>query len=224
MKVTTDACLFGAWAATRIGSAKPAIAGRRMLDIGTGTGLLSLMVAQHCDGTIDAVEMEAACAEQAKKNIEASPFKKRIHLVHANVLQWQTGMQYDCIFSNPPFYEKEIPSTLATKNMAHHAEGLKLVDLFQFIKKHLMEKGDFLLLLPAKREKELDGLLKKAGLFIQQKIWVQQTPRHLPFRLMIQGCGEEAERLSDEKISIKNEAAQYTPAFTNLLKNYYLHL
>jgi tRNA1Val (adenine37-N6)-methyltransferase len=222
MKVTTDACLFGAWVAAEIGrfSKSP----DRLLDIGTGTGLLSLMVAQKNSGRIDAVEIDLAASEQASENVGASPWKEKISIVHQDVLQWQPPSLYDCIFSNPPFYEKELRSTKEAKNIAHHDEGLKLADLLNFIKQQLAEDGSFLLLLPAKRGAEAERLFAKAGLFFAQKVYVQQTLKHPPFRLMIQGCHKKVEAVTEQTISIRNEAGDYTKEFVRLLQDYYLYL
>lgn len=222
MKVTTDACLFGAWVATEVH--KLTSSQVHLLDIGTGTGLLSLMMAQKTEGQIEAVEIDAAAAEQASENVAASPWSKRIQVLQQDVLQWQTARQYDCIFSNPPFYQNEIKSAKDQKNIAHHDEGLTLAELLPFIKNHLTEEGRFFLLLPAKREKEAEALLKSNGLFLQQKVSVQQTLKHQPFRLMIQGRRKKVAAVTEQAIHIKNEADAYTPEFISLLQDYYLYL
>ena len=222
MKVTTDACLFGAWVAAEISrfNSSP----DRLLDIGTGTGLLSLMVAQKNGGRIDAVEIDLAASEQACENAGASLWKERISIIHRDVLQWQPPAFYDCIFSNPPFYEKELRSTTSARNIAHHDEGLKLADLLLFIKKHLAKEGSFFLLLPAKRESEAERLFAEADLFVQQKVRVQQTLNHPPFRLMIQGCRKKVETITQQTISIRNNDGDYTMEFVRLLQDYYLYL
>ena len=110
------------------------------------------------------------------------------------------------------------------KNIAHHDEGLKLNELLQFIKTHLKVDGSFFLLLPAKREKEVELLLQQQGLFLQQKVLVQQTLDHQPFRLMIQGCLQKVEKVAERILSIRDEKDYYTPDFISLLKNYYLYL
>src|SRR5687768_1369738 len=105
MKVTTDSCLFGSWCAEEIRKDnKPDDA---LLDIGTGTGLLSLIIAQKNDCLIDAVEIDTATAEQAKENLNASPFKEKIFIYNQDILKFKNRL-YDVIISNPPFYEKEI--------------------------------------------------------------------------------------------------------------------
>jgi tRNA1Val (adenine37-N6)-methyltransferase len=222
MKVTTDGCLFGAWVAKEVHR----FTGLQvhLLDIGAGTGLLSLMVAQKNSAAIDAVEIDPAAALQAQENVSASPWKETIFIIRQDVLQWKTTRQYDCIFSNPPFYENELRSGNGIKNIAHHDEGLKLSGLFQFIKRHLKSEGRFFLLLPAKRETEAEALLQSHGLHLQRKVLVQQTLKHQPFRMMIQGRRQKVERVTEERVSIRDEKDTYTPEFVSLLKDYYLYL
>jgi tRNA1Val (adenine37-N6)-methyltransferase len=131
MKVTTDACLFGAWSSEIIN--KGLFAKDNALEIGAGTGLLSLMVAQKNNITIDAVEIDASASQQAAENIVASPWKERISIHHSDILRFDNHKKYDCIFSNPPFYENEIDSINDKKNLAHHGLGLKLDVLFEIM-------------------------------------------------------------------------------------------
>ena len=102
MKVTTDGCLFGAWCAREIQNGKWKM--ENLLDIGTGTGLLSLMIAQKADIAIDAVEIDADAAKQASANVAGSPFSTEINVIEKNILDFEKE-EYDCIVSNPPFYE-----------------------------------------------------------------------------------------------------------------------
>jgi tRNA1Val (adenine37-N6)-methyltransferase len=140
------------------------------------------------------------------------------------VLHWQPELQYDLIFSNPPFYENELKSPGDKKNIAHHDEGLKLGKLVQFIENHLSADGTFFLLLPLKRERELEHLLQQYNLHLQQKVYVQQTLKHQPFRLMIQGLRKKISEARTTVLSIKDNDDQYTPEFIALLKDYYLYL
>lgn len=224
MKVTTDACLFGAWVAETIDSLQPFTQNLKLLDIGTGTGLLSLMVAQKTTADITTVEIEESAAGQAAENVNASPWQERIEIVHADVLQWQTGEKFACIFSNPPFYEKELRSDKEAKNMAHHDKGLRLTELFSFIRSHLLEEGSFFLLLPAKREAEVTALLSSNDLWLSGIVYVQQTLKHRPFRLMIQGHRKRVGDVKTGTVTIRNDEGAYTPAFVSLLKDYYLYL
>jgi tRNA1Val (adenine37-N6)-methyltransferase len=102
MKVTTDGCLFGAWIAKQVDGNKLAV--DNILDIGTGTGLLSLMIAQQSPAKIDAIEIDKETYEQAKENVAASPWAERINIIHGDAKQLPASQQYDVIVSNPPFY------------------------------------------------------------------------------------------------------------------------
>lgn len=222
MKVTTDACLFGAWAAKEISESNNAV--KTCLDIGTGTGLLSLMIAQKNKATIDAIEIDKEAAGQANENISASKWRDQISVINGDLLTWQTDKRYDCIFSNPPFYERSLKSATNAKNLAHHDEGLSLGPLLHFIKTHLTLNGLFFLLLPATRMNETDEILKKEGLCLQKRLLVKQTPKHSPFRIMIKGGMNEAETIDESTMCIKNEKDRYTEDFVAFLKDYYLHL
>jgi tRNA1Val (adenine37-N6)-methyltransferase len=224
MKVTTDGCLFGAWAANEIRSKKYEI--RNVLDIGTGTGLLTLLLAQKNNCHIDAIEIDRETAEQAAKNIEKSPWADRIRVLHTNAIEFRSSKPYDLIISNPPFYENELKSAKVQKNIAHHSDELRLKDLLKIIKKNLSADGIFCLLLPYKRNAEVKTLLAEKGFLITQMIFVRQSTRHDFFRIMIMGklnTSAPAETIIDE-IAIKDENNAYTPDFKNLLKDYYLHL
>src|SRR5688572_1924557 len=103
MKVTTDACVFGAWIASEIQD----IPYKNILDIGTGTGLLALMIAQKNEAAIEAVEMEKDAAMEAQQNFLNSPWQERITLVNASIHEIQLSKKFDVVVCNPPFYEKE---------------------------------------------------------------------------------------------------------------------
>jgi tRNA1Val (adenine37-N6)-methyltransferase len=219
MKVTTDACLFGAWCAVQVRK----LNGKEALDIGTGTGLLSLMVMQKNRLLIDAIEINEQAAGQARENILSSPWPNEINIICEDVTQHHFDKQYDIIFSNPPFYENEIESSTSEKNTAHHSDGLTIEVLLGLIKKLLKEDGYFYLLVPFKRFRFIENELIKKGLFIQQQITIYHSPQHSPLRVMIEGSKKEAPAKKDD-LFIRNNDGQYSEAFTELLKDYYLYL
>ena len=112
MKVTTDSCLFGAWMARELQQLSGI---QDIWDIGTGSGLLSLMVAQKNNVVIDAIEIDPAAAAQASENSSASPWSENIRIIHEDVRTADPGKKYDVIISNPPFYERELPPATTEK-------------------------------------------------------------------------------------------------------------
>jgi tRNA1Val (adenine37-N6)-methyltransferase len=223
MKVTTDACLFGAWLADclkdRSGQA---------LDIGTGTGLLSLMLAQKSAMMIEAVEIEEEAASEARENIQNSPFSKRIRVELGNILADNifSKKKYDVVFSNPPFYENDLKSPNSTRNLAWHQQSLPLDALLQQIKQRMQPQGEFFLLLPARSWQRLQSRLAIQNLQLTELIRIRQTPKHTAFRLLLRGqqFKEPGNPLVEKEWLIRDEFNQYSPEFSSLLKDYYLAL
>ena len=229
MKVTTDSCLFGAWVGEKVRpsasyGSKPEVL--NVLDIGTGTGLLSLMIAQQSCSTIDAIEIDKEAYDQAIENIEASPWADRINIIHGDANKFSDSTQYDVIISNPPFYEKELKSGNNKKNKANHDEGLLLEDLVNIIQRKLKPGGEFYLLLPCKRKDEIQNAFSKNKLAFSNKTLVKQSTQHPYFRIMISGKHQrdKNENFTCTELAIKNELNEYTPEFISLLKDYYLYL
>jgi tRNA1Val (adenine37-N6)-methyltransferase len=227
MKVTTDACLFGAWVAAQAKRDKGSRIATNVLDIGTGTGLLSLMLAQKDPGAlIEAIEIDEEAYDQAKENVAISPFPDQIQVTHTDVKAISFLKKYDLIISNPPFYEREIASENPKKNIAWHNSGLVLEELLSIIKKNLSREGSFYLLLPFKRDDEIKKILCRENLSVSKIVFVRQSTNHDYFRIMISGMlskGTDSETAIEE-ISIWDDQQQYTEQFKRLLQSYYLLL
>jgi tRNA1Val (adenine37-N6)-methyltransferase len=221
MKVCTDACLFGAWVADKV--EKGVLQSSKILDIGTGTGLLSLMVAQKSDTAIDAVELEENAFEQAKSNFGKSPWSERFHIINADVKHFNSNHRYDLIISNPPFFEKELRSPKEVVNLARHDSGLDIAELIKVVITHLDMEGRFAVLLPYKRIAEFEEMAKMEGLYVFDKMLVRQTPGHSPFRGLLLLSKNEMP-ISKGEMTIKNAVGTYTEEFEILLKDYYLNL
>lgn len=225
MKVTTDACLFGAWCAAEIqGLNRDGPENKNLLEVGTGTGLLSLMMAQKNNLHIDAVEIDPEAAQQAKENAISSPWKENIAIVNNDILNMQAAAKYDFVVSNPPFYENELSSGHPKKNTAHHSSHLTLSQLLPVIKNNVTGEGLFFLLLPFKRIHQIENLLTEHQLYINKKVIVQPSVLHQPFRVMLMGSKRKKTGTVVSHLSIWNEQRQYTDEFAALLKDYYLAL
>lgn len=240
MKVTTDACLFGAWASDRIQkkyslnivSTERAI---RVADVGAGTGLLSLMLQQKNPGlVIEGIEIDPHAAEQARDNISKAGAATQIKIHCGDVNDFRVSTAYDIIISNPPFYHDDLKAARQKRSWAFHDETLSLSQLLSFITKNLSEKGIFFLLLPIRREKELMPLLENCALQLIEKIEVRATPDSLTHRLLIagtkiKGVAQPGDRpqfkeLLTEDIYIASRSGEYSARCRELLSEYYLYL
>ncbi|UEG49029.1 methyltransferase [Ferruginibacter lapsinanis] len=221
MKVCTDACLFGGYIADRI--SKKEVQPGSSLDIGSGTGLLSILLAQKCNTTIDAIEIDQDAYQQAKENFTNTPWCNRLQIHCTDALQFQAEKKYDFIFSNPPFFGNDLRSDNQQINAAKHDTTLTLDQLIQIVDINLSSEGSFAILLPYHRSEYFIGQAKKTGFHLQEKISVQQTPSHDFFRSMLFFSRSEREFISAE-LSIKNSNNEYTENFVELLKDYYLYL
>jgi len=221
MKVSTDACLFGAWMAEKISAS----ASTRMLDIGAGTGLLSLQVAQQNDGEIDAIEIDENAATQSAENIANASFQCYINVVLGNVLEHCSIAKYDVIFSNPPFYEHHLLSPNAKKNTAHHSLELSLESLLVYIQNNLLRRGCFFLLLPFSRQNEVHDLIKKLNFFIHEIAYLRHSTLHPINRVFIQLSPTPMQSFFESDLCIyQPNSTIYTEEAFRLLQPYYQSL
>lgn len=214
MKVTTDACLFGS-----IIKDSEAI---KVLDIGTGTGLLALMTAQrHPKWQIDAVDIDDGAVKDASVNFSLSPFNHQIRLYHQAIQNFEPEEQYDLILSNPPFYEHQLKSPDDNKNVAHHATKLNLTDLSEVVNKLLNQKGSFWVLLPPVSMKKLKEKLKNFNIIPKTVYHIRHNNKKPVFREVIEFSRNHLLKEETYDIAIY-ENDNYSTIFTKYLKDYYL--
>ena len=161
MKIGTDGVLLGAWVDI---SSQPA----SILDIGTGTGVIAIQLAQRSEAqTIDAVEIDDDAYEQCTENFEAAPWADRLFCYHASIqeLASEFDENYDLIISNPPFYSENFKTEDAARDKARFTDALPFQHLLVCAAHLLSEKGTFALILPKKEEAEFIALAETAGLF-----------------------------------------------------------
>lgn len=217
MKVCTDACIQGAY------TAQYALSAKRILDIGAGTGLLSLMLAQELPlADITAVELDAAAAEQAAANIAASPWAERMRVLTADVRELPAAL-YDFIITNPPFYEGDLKSSDKLRNQAMHATTLDYTSLLKVMADHLAVDGAFSVLLPFRFFADFVVLAAGVGFHAEHVLHVRQSVQHDYFR-SVGIFSRHSVVTNAEDMVIRDAANVYTPAFEALLKAYYLYL
>ncbi|GAA0564003.1 tRNA1(Val) (adenine(37)-N6)-methyltransferase [Chitinophaga japonensis] len=222
MKVCTDACIQGAFTARYL--AGRAVPVQQVLDIGAGTGLLALMLAQQLPAAaITGIELDAAAAGQAAENFAASPWATRLQVTQTDVRYMPAARQYDCIITNPPFYEGSLQSSNVLRNQAMHATTLGYAELLDAIATHLAADGLFSVLLPYAAFGTFRQLAAAPGFFSQEILEIKQSPRHDYFRTV--GIFSRVTTSPVlHSLTIYDEHNRYTPEFTALLKEYYLYL
>ncbi len=219
MKVSLDACLFGALC-TVTGA-------KRILDIGTGTGLLALMAAQRCDAHIDAVELDNSAAVQAQQNVANSPFLSQVKVTQYDIKQYKTHDLYDVIMCNPPFFSDHLKGPDALRNQARHNDGLSFSDLCLCIKKLLNTDGRAWILLPCSETKGFMHFAQQTGLQLEQQWLVSSRPHKAPHRSIfsLRHATQELNQLPANTLHVHNETGpEYTSQFKSLLCDYYLKL
>ncbi len=216
MKVCTDSCLFG----SLISSENK----KNALDIGCGTGLLSLMLAQkNCDIQITALEIDQNAVLDATENIQESPFSNQITLYHQTVQDFSKNSndKFDLIVCNPPFYQNNLKSDKIDKNTAHHAETLTFNDLSECIDILLEENGSAWILLPPFEMREFISIIEERKLYVSNRYEVRHDENKAVFRVIVE---LKRTKVVLEEISVINiyENKQYSPIFVELLRDYYL--
>ncbi len=217
MKVGTDGVLLGAWA--DVSKAKC------MLDIGTGTGLIALMLAQRSAAVIDAVEIESSAYHQATENVKASQWKDRINVFHQSIQDFSKTQPkfYDLIVSNPPYFSRSFSSADKQKQLARHTDSLSFEALIRAVNSLLAPKGVFSLILPTDQAEHLINIAQEQNLFLFKELRVYPT-QHKPEKRRLMSFSRQAtvNFLSESLIIEPKQRHQYSPEYIALTKDFYL--
>lgn len=219
MKVCTDSCVFGA-------TVPVADTITSILDIGAGTGLLSLMLAQRSKADIDAVELNEDAAQQAIDNFFNSPWNERLHLHHTSVQDYFKFItkQYDLIVCNPPFFSASLKTGNASKDMALHQSHLLVDELMHVTAFMLKPAGNAYFLISIYEEENFIQAANRAGLQINRFQEIYDTEKKL-IRYVLHLRKDEQHKINEvKKFIIRDSGNQYTEQFTAALKDFYLHL
>ncbi|MBB1148572.1 MULTISPECIES: methyltransferase [unclassified Myroides] len=220
MKVGTDGVLLGAWTPIDHNPTK-------ILDIGTGTGLIALMLAQRTNAEqIDGVEIDADAHEQATDNFENSPWGDRLFCYHAGLEDFANGMDetYDLIVSNPPFYSEDYHTPDEKRDQARFQEALPFELLIEAVEYFLSEEGIFSLIIPSKEEERIMYLAAEFDIYPMQVTRVKGTPSSEIKRSLLAFSRKRIEKIPLNELVLEEKRHCYTPEFTTLVQNFYLKL
>lgn len=218
MKVCTDACILGAWFSAKL----PQYA--TVLDIGSGTGLLMMMLAQRSQAEIHGIEIDLAAYKQLKENTSQNDWKTRLKVFPGDARTFRFPLKYDFIISNPPFFEDDLQSTDDREQIAKHSKHLTLEELIEVISNNLQPHGAFGILLPYHRWAYFNELATRYNFSLMEKLFVRQSPRHPFFRAILHYTRTPDHFAPEFELTIQEPDRTYTPEFVELLKDYYLYL
>ncbi len=219
MKIGTDGVLLGAWASITNHPFS-------VLDIGAGTGVLSLMIAQRSKAeVIDAIEIDDSAYEQCVSNFENSPWGDRLFCYHASFQEFVNEIedQYDLIISNPPFYSEHYKTQNEQRDLARFQEALPFEHLLHGVSHLLADNGRFCVVVPYIEELHFLTLAVKVKLFPNKILHVKGTPSSEIKRSFIE-CSFSKSKIVTDELIIETARQQYTEDYKNLTKDFYLKM
>lgn len=219
MKVCTDACILGAWFAEKVPQYST------ILDIGSGTGLLMMMLAQKSKAVIHGIELDISCFKQLKENIAHNKWKDRLIVHPGDVRSYVFPDKYDFIISNPPFYENDLPSLTEEEKIAKHSRELSLKELLAVIDRDLSSDGAFGVLLPFDRWEDFNSISEERHFYLREKLFVRHSAAHPFNRAILHYSRHKENYVPTFELNInRKEGAGYTEEFIELMRDYYLYL
>ncbi|MDG1476421.1 MAG: methyltransferase [Vicingaceae bacterium] len=214
MKVGTDGVLLGAWST---------IKGNNVLDIGTGTGVIAIMLAQRNTSIIiDAVEIEIEAFKEAEINSNNCTWKNRISIYNNAIQYFQLQKKYDTIISNPPFFIDSTKAPKSDRNSARHTDELSFQDLITNVIRLLNSEGIFSLILPITEAEQFTELAKEEKLFLNRKCVIKPNPTKPSKRVLMEFSLQPKELIETELTIETVTRHQYTKEYISLTKDFYL--
>lgn len=215
MKVGTDGVLLGAWSS----------GGKRILDIGTGTGLVSLMMAQRFpQAEIVGIDIDEEACSQAAENVKASPFAERVKIIHVPLQNFseQEWGTFDTIVSNPPFFTNSLKNLDKQKTLARHTDTLPFDDLLRGVRRLLTDEGMFSLIIPMDVFPLFDAHASMERFFIKRRCKVKTVERKQPKRVLLTYSKKLSLELLEEEEILTNSDGSRSEWYQTLTQEFYV--
>jgi len=217
MKVGTDGVLLGAWT-------MPSSYPHQILDIGTGTGLVAIMLAQRFTRSqIHAIDIDQASAEEAQFNAQSSPWSERLNIAHCALQDYNPSNKYDLIVSNPPYFRNTTQYQDQARANARNNDSLNLEYLVEKSYELLNENGELTFIVPSNEFETIQSLAEKFNFYISKLCWIKGNHQSLIKRLLI-SISKRKDILEENSLTIENSRHNYTEEYRDLCKDFYLKL
>lgn len=217
MKVGTDAVLLGSWT--------PVEGAENVLDIGTGTGVIALMLAQRSDARIDAIDIDEASCLEAEENVRSSRWGHRIRILHTSFQEfsWEGDARYDLIVSNPPYFKDCSKASFFERTKARHTDLLSYEDLASGVSRLLRDCGRFCLILPQKESEIFRDLAISYKLFLTKLTRVRTTPEKATEKRLLMQFQKKPTCFQEDHLVIEQGGRHsYTEEYRRLTRDFYL--
>jgi tRNA1Val (adenine37-N6)-methyltransferase len=216
MKIGTDGVLLGAWA--------NATSPTNILDIGAGTGVIGLMLAQRFSSAkITAIEPDSDACIDAYYNFITSPFSSRLTLLKSQIQTYNSEIKFDLIVSNPPYFSNDLRSPTELRNSARHSITLDFHELLKSVHRLLHFQGSFNVVIPSMRAQELQSIALTHGLFLNQQVNIQGN-NTANVKRCLQAYSFQETELNTNTLVIEKNRHDYTDDYINLTKEFYLNM
>ena len=216
MRIGTDAVLFAQWV-----DVKPSDV---VLDIGTGSGIIPMILSQKGVGRVDAIELDADSYEEARLNFSISVWNEKLNVINADIRNFagEADEKYDLIVSNPPYYSSDVKPIKEKKVMARHVSTLSFKDLLLSAKKMMKDDARFAVVLPYYESRLFIKETENAGLYLQKEFLISPIEGKEPNRVNMQFRLSKNDDVVTELFTIRNKDYSYTEQYKSFLRDYYL--
>lgn len=218
MRVGTDAVILGAWINPENSY--------DILEIGTGCGVIALMMAQKCNAAITAIDIDEDSAHQASENFRSCAWNERMTALHCSFQEFAKlyGKSFDLIITNPPFFRNSLRSPLKSRNIARHDDELNTHDLLSAVTRVLRSQGKFSLILPAGDATSFQAEAETHNLFLSRQLLVLSKPGMKPKRIAMEFVFSPPGLVVTEVMIIRRTDNSFTDAYRELTRDFYIEL
>jgi tRNA1Val (adenine37-N6)-methyltransferase len=217
MKVGTDGVLLGAWVT-------PSSPPKHILDIGTGTGLIAIIMAQRFEGAnIIGIDIDSESVQEATLNMTNCQWYKRLSCCESSLQNANFNHSFDLIVCNPPYFKNTTTSIDERRATARHTSSLSLNDIFEKMEVLLSPKGELMIVYPSENIQEIKADLKSFGLYMNEICWVKGNEKSNVKRVLLK-ISKQKKTLIENQLTIEKERHQYTDEYVDLCKDFYLNL